>query len=279
MIIATWNVNSIRVRLGQIKEWLKEINPDLLCLQETKVEDALFPLKDFEEIGYKSYFHGQKSYNGVALLSRDTIEDIRYGFSGEIETNKIQEKFQSQKRIISCLIKGVRVVNIYVPNGSEIDSDKYFYKVEWLNLLNEYLINQSKREEPLVLLGDFNIALEDRDIHSPEKLSGGIMASSLERELLTKILEPRLLDSFRIFEQDTNYWSWWNYRTRSWERDKGWRIDHIYLSQDLIPSLKSSRIHKEVRGNEQPSDHAPVLTELQWPLEAIEVEEEEFFFS
>tara|TARA_Y100001968_G_scaffold282356_1_gene280186 strand:+ start:1074 stop:1910 length:837 start_codon:yes stop_codon:yes gene_type:complete len=278
VLIATWNVNSIRTRLEQIKEFLNEVKPDLLCLQETKVDDPVFPEKEFHKEGFKVFFHGQKSYNGVALISRHQVEDVRFGFMGELPNDKEAIRLSQQKRIISGLIRGIRVVNVYVPNGSAITSEKYIYKVEWLNYLYKYLAAQKERNEPLCLLGDFNIAPDKRDLHDPGRLTGGIMASKKERELLSKVLDERLEDVFRVFEADTNYWTWWDYRSSAWERDKGWRIDHIYLSEELIRNSKSCIIHKKTRGNIQPSDHAPVLVDLEWSEEEeLEEDNDDFF--
>ena len=271
MQIATWNVNSIRTRLIQVKDWLAEVNPDLLCLQETKVSDTFFPKAQLEENGYQVCFHGQKSYNGVALISRHPLKDIRFGFNGELPNDPQADSFSDQKRVISALVNDIRIVNLYVPNGSALDSDKYKYKIEWLQCLARYLKAQAKRDEPICILGDFNIALEAKDIHNPERLTGGIMASELEREALKNILGERLQDVFRLFESESNHWSWWDYRSGAWDRDKGWRIDHIYLSEELLSKAKSCEIHKKVRGNIQPSDHAPVLVDLSWPP----IEEEE----
>ncbi len=265
MLIATWNVNSIRTRKHQVEEFLNEVNPDLLCLQETKVQDSDFPKDFFKNLCYDVKFFGQKSYNGVALLSKKPLEDIRFGMSGEIDDSPIAIEFDEQKRVISTLIDGIRCINVYVPNGSSVDSAKYKYKLRWLNCLKEYLALQSIREEPICLLGDFNIALEDKDIHDPKRLSGGIMASNLERQALTEIISDNLEDVFRIFEQETNHWSWWDYRSGAWERDKGWRIDHIYLSKEIIHYAKSCLIIKKYRGHMQPSDHAPVVVEIDWP--------------
>ena len=276
MLIATWNVNSIRTRINQVLEFLEEVNPDLLCLQETKVEDSSFPKEEFTKKGYFLNFFGQKSYNGVAFISKSPQEDIRFGMSGEIISDYSTEYFDEQKRVISTLFNGIRVVNVYVPNGSSLDSDKYQYKIKWLNCLKSYLAKQSERNEPVCLLGDFNIALEDKDIHNPARLSGGIMASKLERKALESLLGEKLEDSFRIFEQDTNHWSWWDYRRSAWERDKGWRIDHIYLSKELVDNLKGCTIHKKSRGNIKPSDHAPVIVEINWPPDEI-LDEYDFF--
>ncbi|WP_320667276.1 exodeoxyribonuclease III [Prochlorococcus sp. MIT 1307] len=265
MQIATWNVNSIRTRLTQVKGWLEEVSPDLLCLQETKVADPFFPKAEIEASGYQVCFHGQKSYNGVALISRHPLKDIRLGLSGELPCDSKADYFGEQKRVISALVNGIRVVNVYVPNGSSLNSEKYTYKIQWLNCLERYLQAQSKRDEPLCILGDFNIALEDKDIHSPERLTGGIMASDAERGALQNLLGERLQDVFRLFEPGTHHWSWWDYRSGAWARDKGWRIDHIYLCEELLKNAKSCEIHKKVRGNDQPSDHAPVLTDISWP--------------
>ena len=279
MKIATWNVNSIRTRLNQVTTWLDEKRPDLLCLQETKVDDSLFPKEKFIEKGYNVSFHGQKAYNGVALISQLPLEDVRLGFTGELPTDPQANMLGEQKRVISALIENIRVINIYVPNGSDLKSDKYAYKLQWLNGLKEYLTAQSQREEPICLLGDFNIALEARDIHSPNRLTGGIMASDAERKALLDVLGEQLQDVFRIFEPDTNHWSWWDYRSGAWDRDKGWRIDHIYLSEELLRQAKSCVIDKRTRGSLKPSDHAPVIVDICWPLtETEDLSEEPMIF-
>ncbi len=265
MLIATWNVNSIRTRLPQVLDWLTVTKPDILCLQETKVENKQFPKEAFEENGYHIYVSGQKSYNGVAFVSNQELKDVRVDLTGELPKDKRAILLSEQKRVMSALCNGIRVVNVYVPNGSDLSSDKYSYKIKWLNCLKEYLEVQSKRPEPLCIAGDFNIAPEDRDIHNPQKSKGGIMASEEERASLRAVLGKRLEDVFRIFEPETGHWSWWDYRTYAWERDKGWRIDQIYLCEQLLSNAKSCQIHKKVRGNIQPSDHAPVITEIDWP--------------
>ena len=274
MKIATWNVNSIRTRLPQVQDWLKRFSPDCLCLQETKVEDQLFPREAFEDDGYQVIVNGQKSYNGVAIISKHELEDIRIGLTDERTKDPEINFFNEQKRVISALVKGIRVVNVYVPNGSSLDSEKFNFKLKWLSCLKHYLESQEKRAEPLCILGDFNIALEDKDIHNPQRLSGGLMASKKERDALKRILGKRLNDVFRVFEKESNHWSWWDYRSLAWARDSGWRIDHIYLSQDLIREAKSCVIHKSIRGNNQPSDHAPVVTEIIWPPEENDFENE-----
>jgi len=275
LLIASWNVNSIRSRLSQVIKWLEDENPEVLCLQETKVSDRDFPDKTFKNIGYNVNFYGQKSYNGVAIISKDKIEDIRYGFSGEINQLEIPEELESQKRIISGIINGIRIINVYVPNGSSLNSEKFNYKVDWLAMLNEYLIKQSKRGEPTCLLGDFNIALNDNDIYAPNKFAGNIMASEIERKMLKKALGSRFKDSFRVFEKYSGHWSWWDYRNNSFEFNKGWRIDHIYISNNLLSYLKSSVIERSQRENNQPSDHAPVMINLDFQETFIEFEDDD----
>jgi exodeoxyribonuclease-3 len=263
--IATWNVNSVRTRLDQVAAWLEAEGPDVLCLQETKVADALFPHAAFEALGYRAVISGQKAYNGVAILSRLPIEDVRVGFAALLPDDPAAEGLGEQKRVISASIEGVRVLNLYVPNGSALTSEKYPYKLEWLACLRRYLEAQDAEGEPLAMVGDFNIALEARDIHDPERLSGGIMASDPERQALRDALGDRLDDVFRVFEPEGGHWSWWDYRTGAWDRDRGWRIDHVYLSEELLACATGCVIHKGVRGNEQPSDHAPVVVHLAWP--------------
>ncbi len=275
MRIATWNVNSIRTRLNQVQKWLLEMQPDVLCLQETKVDDPLFPKNDLEENGYNVFYHGQKAYNGVALLSRHPLTDIKRGFVDVLENDNDALTLSEQKRVISCVIEGVRIVNLYVPNGSDLKSDKYQYKLKWLNCLSRYLKVLKEQREPICVVGDFNIALEGRDIHNPDRLTGGIMASDAERKALIGALGEDLVDIFRVFEQGSGHWSWWDYRSGAWSRDRGWRIDHIYLSSDLLKQTKSSFIDKKTRGNTQPSDHAPVLVDIEWPPSS-ELEDLEF---
>ena len=267
MLIASWNVNSVRTRLDHVLAWLQSHQPDLLCLQETKVDDPLFPQTAFESIGYRVSFHGQKSYNGVALISRTPLDDVRCGFIGELPGDPEAEELGEQKRVISALLDGVRVVNLYVPNGSSLTSDKYPYKLKWLNCLKRYREAAQARDEPLCIVGDFNIGMEARDIHDPERLTGGIMASDAERPALKEALGEGMVDVFRAFEPDAGHWSWWDYRSGAWNRDSGWRIDHIYLSEDLLDLARSCVIHKQERGKEQPSDHAPVVVDLCWPPE------------
>ena len=267
MRIATWNVNSVRTRLDQVLAWLAAERPEVLCLQETKVADELFPLEPFRALGYEAAISGQKAYNGVAILSRLPIEDVRVGFAALLPDDPEAPGLGEQKRLISAQIAGLRVLNLYVPNGSSLRSEKYAYKLEWLACLKRYLDAQETQGEPLVMVGDFNIALEARDIHDPARLNGGIMASEPERQALQAALGERLEDGFRLFEPEGGHWSWWDYRTAGWETGRGWRIDHIYLDAELRDQALGCTIDAPMRGNPQPSDHAPVIINLAWPPE------------
>jgi exodeoxyribonuclease-3 len=267
MRIASWNVNSVRTRLEQVRSWLEQEHPEVLCLQETKVEDGLFPGTAFEALGYRWAISGQKAYNGVAILSRLPLDDVQIGFEALLPGDGDAAELGQQKRVISALVEGVRVLNLYVPNGSSLTSEKYPYKLSWLACLRRYLAVLQQQGDPLVMVGDFNIAPEARDIHDPERLTGGIMASEPERSALTEALGERLHDVFRVFEPASGHWSWWDYRSGAWETNRGWRIDHIYLSDDLLPCATGCVIDRGPRGNVQPSDHAPVVVNLAWPPE------------
>ena len=262
MLIATWNVNSIRTRLSQVTDWINQTNPDILCLQETKVMDDSFPVEPFAKLGYSVEVYGQKSYNGVAIISKIKAENVKKGFYGSTESIHNIETFIDQKRLISADINGIKIINVYVPNGSSLESDKFEYKINWLNSLSSFLDDQEKKGELICLMGDFNIAPTNLDIHDPNKYKGGIMASEIERNALNNVLKGRLVDTFRVFEKNTGHWSWWDYRNNAYELNKGWRIDHIYISNELSPKLKSCVIDSNPRSNLRPSDHAPVMIEL-----------------
>lgn len=262
MRIATWNVNSIRSRQEHLLAWLDRSRPDVVGLQETKVPDGEFPHGPLEALGYRAAVSGQKTYNGVALVSPHGIEDVRVGFTALLPGDAEADALGEQRRVISGWVEGVRVVNLYVPNGSALDSDKYSYKLAWLGCLRRYLDVQRTQGEPLCVLGDFNIAPEARDLHDPAREEGGIMASTAEREALRACLGDDLQDAFRLFEPEGGHWSWWDYRGGGWPRDRGWRIDHLYLCPLLQQRALGCRIDREERGRERPSDHAPVVVEL-----------------
>lgn len=277
MQVASWNVNSIRTRLDHVTNWLKN-NPkvDVLCLQETKVIDTDFPKAPFEELDYHLYIYGQKAYNGVALISKVPLEDVRMGFGAMLNPVTVGD-LDEQKRVISGVLNGVRILNLYVPNGSSIGSEKYDYKLRWLQVLKQYLIQTLEETTKLNVCGDFNIALENRDIYTDEKRDKHIMSSPQEREILrdvlaidrspkeydglTDVLTVGLADAFRKFTDEGGHFSWWDYRAASFRRNMGWRIDHHYLSPELYVQAKHCWIDIEPRKLERPSDHAPVIVE------------------
>ena len=262
MLIATWNVNSIRTRLSQIIDWINQVNPDILCLQETKVMDYNFPFEPLEKLGYSVEVYGQKSYNGVAIISKIKAKNVKKGFHGCTNADQNIEIFLDQKRLISADINGIKIINVYVPNGSSLESIKFEYKINWLRSLASFLDEQEKKGELICLMGDFNIAPSNLDIYDPKKYEEGIMSSEIERNALNNVLKGRLIDSFRIFEKNTGHWSWWDYRNNAYELNKGWRIDHIYISKELSSKLKSCVIDSSPRANLRPSDHAPVMIDL-----------------
>jgi len=267
MRIATWNVNSVRARLAHLCAWLEAERPDVVCLQETKVADALFPHAPLAELGYTAVISGQKAYNGVAILSVLPLEEVRVGLEALLPGDDEARELDGQKRVLSARIEGVRVLNLYVPNGSAVGSEKYALKLRWLACLERYLRVQAENGDPLCVVGDFNIAPEARDIHDPARLTGGIMASDAERQALRAVLGDQLSDAFRLFEPASGHWSWWDYRTGGWETGRGWRIDHIYLDPTLQACATGCLIQQSLRGEPQPSDHAPVVVHLVWPPE------------
>ncbi len=260
MKVATWNVNSIRSRLDHATQWLQENPVDVLCLQETKVVDADFPADAFAALGYHTCVHGQKSYNGVALVSRQPMEAVQHGFTPVVGEERVGD-LDDQKRVIAGLYDGVYVVNLYVPNGNSVGSDKYAYKLAWLACLKDYLAAVLANYPLLNVCGDFNIALEDKDIYNPEDKANHIMASPLERETLKSVLTVGLADGFRKFTDEGGYFSWWDYRAGSFRRNLGWRIDHHYLSPELYDRATACTIDIEPRRWEKPSDHVPVIVE------------------
>lgn len=254
MRLAAWNVNSLKVRLPQVLEWLSIQKPDVLCLQETKIEDANFPAGEIRAAGYHSLFTGQKTYNGVAVLSRQA--------GGEIVV-AIPEFGDEQKRVLATTVDGVRVICAYVPNGQSVHSDKYQYKLEWLAAFSNWLKDELTRYPRLAVLGDLNIAPEDRDVHDPQAWEGNVLVSPHERQAFRELLKLGLKDSFRLFEQPEKSFSWWDYRLNAFKRNLGLRIDHILLNDALAAACKSSAIDITPRKHERPSDHAPVLAEIR----------------
>ncbi|MGH8744050.1 MAG: exodeoxyribonuclease III [Burkholderiales bacterium] len=254
MRLAAWNVNSLKVRLPQVLEWLSAKKPDVLCLQETKLVDANFPSAEIQAAGYHSLFAGQKTYNGVAVLSRQAGEDI---------IAAIPEFSNEQKRVLAATVDGIRVICVYVPNGQSVDSDKYRYKLDWLAALKGWLQTELKRHPRLAVAGDFNVAPEDRDVHDPEAWKGNVLVSPKERQAFRELLELGLKDSFRLFEQPEKSFSWWDYRLNAFKRNLGLRIDHILLNDVLAAACQSSTIDIAPRQHERPSDHAPVLAEIR----------------
>jgi len=253
MKLATWNVNSLKVRLPHVIDWLKTNQPDMLCLQETKLTDENFPIKEIAEAGYESIFSGQKTYNGVAILSKQKGLEVVTAFPDFVD---------EQKRIIAATFGDLRIVSVYVPNGESVGSDKYDYKMRWLPSLTRWLQRELKVYRKLALLGDFNIAPEDRDVHDPELWEGKVLCSQTERSAFGDLLKLGLSDSFRLFDQPEKAFTWWDYRMMAFRLNRGLRIDHILLSADLARDCAACIIDKSTRKLERPSDHAPVLVEL-----------------
>jgi len=253
MKIATWNVNSLRVRLPQVLEWLGGCPVDALALQETKLPDEQFPLEKLREAGYEAVFHGQKTYNGVALLSRRAATEVTRGLPGAHD---------EQRRCLAATVNGVRIVCVYVPNGQSVDSDKYRYKLDWLARLRDYLEQELQRYPRLAVVGDFNIAPADADVHDPAAWEGQVLCSAPERAALQALLDTGLKDSFRLFDQPPQQYSWWDYRAGAFRRNAGLRIDHVLSSCELSASCTQCRIEAEPRRWQRPSDHAPVVAEF-----------------
>ena len=253
MKFATWNVNSLNVRLPHVLDWVRDNQPDVLCLQETKQEDSKFPYEALLEAGYESAHIGQKTYNGVAILSRHPIMDIQ---------RNIPNFEDDQQRILAATINGIRVICAYIPNGQAVDSDKYQYKIRWLDALNAWLKTELISHPKLMLLGDYNIAPEDRDCHDPVAWIGQVLVSPTERLAFQNLLKLGLHDSFRLFEQAEKSFSWWDYRMMGFRRNFGMRIDHILVSDLLKPRCLSAYIDKFPRKLERPSDHTPVVLEI-----------------
>jgi exodeoxyribonuclease-3 len=256
MKLATWNVNSLKVRLPQVLDWLKAHAPDALCLQETKTEDANFPKAEIEAAGYTALFSGQRTYNGVAILSR---------VPGTEPLAAIPGFDDPQKRVLAATLGAVRVINLYVPNGESVDSDKYRYKLAWLEALTAWLKEELARHPKLAVLGDLNIAPEEQDVHDPKLWEGQVLFSEPERAAFRALLSLGLKDAFRLFPQPEKSFSWWDYRMNAFKRNLGLRIDHILLSPALAEACTACAIDREPRKAERPSDHAPVVADLSPP--------------
>ncbi|NHQ84613.1 exodeoxyribonuclease III [Iodobacter sp. HSC-16F04] len=254
MQIVTWNVNSLKVRLPQVLEWLAA-NPDVtaLCLQETKMEDVNFPRAEIEAAGFHVVFAGQKTYNGVAIIAREALSDVVVNIPGFVD---------HQVRLIAATVKEVRLVCAYIPNGQSLDSEKYPYKLAWLEALTQWLKTEMASHEKLALLGDYNIAPQDIDVHDPAKWEGQVLVSEPERAAFQALLDLGLTDSYRLFDQPEKSFSWWDYRGFGFRKNAGMRIDHILLSKKLVPLCSACVIDREPRKNERPSDHTPVIASL-----------------
>lgn len=253
MKLATWNVNSLKVRLPHLTDWLAKTQPDIVCLQELKLEDAKFPRAELEAAGYQAAFSGQKTYNGVAILARGALSDVSAGIPGFAD---------EQKRVIAATVGGVRSVCVYCPNGQAVGSEKYDYKLRWFAALQEYLVAEMARHSQLAVAGDFNVAPEDRDVHDPKAWEGQVHVSEPERTAWRALLGLGLKDAFRLFEQPEKIYSWWDYRMMGFRRNAGLRIDQILVSPALAQRCTACTVDKEPRKLDRPSDHAPVIAEF-----------------
>lgn len=253
MRIASWNVNSLKVRLPQLLDWLGRAQPDVVCLQETKLANEDFPFDALGEAGYEAAAHGTGGYNGVAILSRFPISDPVEGFTGE----------EGHARLIEATIEGIQVFSVYVPNGQSPDSDKFHFKLRFLKALRQHLDSLAKPSQPLLLAGDFNVAPETRDVWDPKAMAGQIGFHPAEHEALKHLADWGLVDSLRLHDQRAGQYSWWDYRGGGFAKDQGLRIDQIWLSKGLAPRCKAASIDLAPRRLEKPSDHTPVIAELE----------------
>jgi exodeoxyribonuclease-3 len=251
--IATWNVNSLNVRLPQVLDWLARERPDMLALQEIKMVDEKFPRAEISAAGYQALVSGQKTYNGVALLTRLDATDAVRDMPGADDP---------QRRVLAATVGGIRVINLYVPNGESVESDKYPYKLNWLDRLAKWLASELAVHERLVVVGDFNIAPAPGDVHDPAAWEGQVLFSEPERAAFQRLIGLGLCDTFRLFPQEEKSFTWWDYRMNGFKRNLGLRIDHILASKALCGRALACRIDKAPRANERPSDHAPVIAEF-----------------
>ena len=253
MKLATWNINSLAVRLPQLIDWLAANPVDAIVLQETKLTDDKFPHAELQALGWRVHWFGQKTYNGVALLSRNEASDVVKNIPGSTDP---------QARVISATVDGIRIVGAYVPNGQAPGTEKFAYKMQWLGELREWLRSELAVHPHLALMGDYNIAPEDRDVYDPIMWANQILCTPEERAQFRQLCELGLHDSFRLFEQPPKSWSWWDYRMLAFRKNQGLRIDHILVSEALKPRVTACVIDKLPRKNERPSDHAPVVAEI-----------------
>jgi len=253
MKLASWNVNSLKVRLDQVLEWLNANQPDVLGLQETKLKNENFPVEAVQEAGYQAAFSGQATYNGVALLSRKPAEDVR---------QEIPDFEDPHRRVIAGTFDGVRVINLYVVNGKAVGDEKYEWKLQWLDAVTRWIAEEAKTHEKLAVMGDFNIAPEDRDVHDPEAWHERILCSTPERTALENMMTLGLTDTYRLFDQPERVYSWYDYRQMAFRRKMGLRIDLVLASKAMAEKCTASDIDLEPRRNERPSDHAPVSAEF-----------------
>jgi exodeoxyribonuclease-3 len=255
MLIATWNVNSILARVANVARWLDAVKPDVLCMQETKCTDDKFPVDVFRERGYECQLFGQQSYNGVAILTRGVGETKHRGYPGDDET--------AQSRLITTTIQNIHVVNVYVPNGQMVGSEKYAFKLGWMQRLREFFDTHYNANDSVLLCGDFNVAPEERDVHDVRLWQGRILFSEQERAALQHIKDWGFTDAFRLHTEEKGNYSWWDYRAGMFRRNMGLRIDHIWISEPLVARNARTWIDIEPRKWEKPSDHAPVVAELE----------------
>lgn len=254
--IASWNVNSLKVRLPHVQQWLEKAQPDVLVLQETKTINENFPLNEIHDMGYEVVFAGQKTYNGVAILAKNgyLIEDV---------VTDLPNLDDPQRRILTATINGVRILDLYVVNGSEVGSDKFNYKLDWISKVTSWIEEQAKHHKKFVILGDFNIAPTDRDVHNPKSWHERILCSTPERNALQAIKDIGFVDSFRLFEQEDETYSWWDYRSGGFNKNMGLRIDLVLSSLPMAEQCTASYVDPEPRGWDRPSDHAPVISEYR----------------
>lgn len=254
MRIVSWNINSLRKRQERLLDWLGATSPDIVCLQETKCTDEQFPAKTLRDAGYASVFHGQKSYNGVAVLAKEVPHEVRMGFCDEVA--------DEQARVIAANVGAVRVISIYAPNGQAVGSPAYQYKLEWYRRLTKCLREEESPLERIVVCGDFNVAPNDKDVHDPALWCGAIMCSTEERAAFRALKEVGLADTLRLHHPESGIFSWWDYRMLAFPKNRGLRIDAILAGRELAAQCSDGGVHREMRKGKEPSDHAPVWAEF-----------------